>query len=120
MNKNISNLHLEILKNKDLKLFSVKDIAVMKAYAIGRRGEYRDYFDLYTILRGKYIKLPEIIEAAKKVYGAVFEEKIFLTQLVYFDDLLDYGINPAPGKKIPEAEEVKKFLENLARAYVKK
>lgn len=35
--------------NTGLQIFSVQDIAIKKAYTIGRRGEYRDYFDIYTI-----------------------------------------------------------------------
>lgn len=73
-----------------LTLFSVKDIAIKKAYTIGRGGEYRDYFDLYAILKEKYIGLAEVISTAKKIYGSVFEEKLFLQQLVYLDDLLDF------------------------------
>ena len=34
-----------------LSIFPVREIALQKAYTIGRRGEYRDYFDLYTILK---------------------------------------------------------------------
>lgn len=37
-----------------IPLLSVEEIAATKAYAIGRRGNYRDYFDLYTIIKNKY------------------------------------------------------------------
>jgi len=77
---------METLEN-GLKMFGIKDIAIKKAYTIGRRGEYRDYFDLYWILKNKYIDLPELISSAKKIYGNVFDEKIFLSQLIYFADL---------------------------------
>lgn len=70
-----------------LALFATRDIAIQKAYTIGRRGEYRDYFDLYTILKNNLMSLPELISKTKKIYGSVFEEKIFLEQLVYFGDL---------------------------------
>lgn len=106
----------EIIEN-GLQVFSVKDIAIKKAYAIGRRGEYRDYFDVYTILKEKYISLTEIISLAKKIYGSIFEEKLFLQQLVYFDDLLDFQIIPV-GKPVPKPEEAKSFLENLVKNYV--
>ncbi len=101
-----------------MRLFSVKDIALQKAYTIGRRGEYRDYFDLFTILKRGHIGLPEIIREAKKVYGGVFEEKIFLQQLVYFGDLLSFDIIPADSKPLAKPEEVKNFFENLVRDYV--
>lgn len=101
-----------------LRMFDIKDISAQKAYTIGRRGEYRDYFDLYTILILDYIKLSEIIEIAKKTYGSVFDEKIFLQQLVYFDDLLNFDLIPASPKKLPGKEEIKEFFEKLVADYL--
>lgn len=100
-----------------LQIFSVKDIAIKKAYTIGRRGEYRDYFDVYTILKEQYMTLSEVISFTKKTYGSIFEEKLFLQQLVYFDDVLDFQIIPA-GKPVPNPKEVKRFLEELVKSYI--
>lgn len=100
-----------------LSMFSIKDIAVKKAYAIGRRGEYRDYFDLYSILKDNYADLRQIILDAKNIYGSVFEEKIFLQQLVYFKDLLNFEIIPAE-KSIPTPQEVENFLQNLVKEHI--
>lgn len=108
---------IETLEN-GLKIFGVKDIAVKKAYTIGRRGEYRDYFDLYTILKNNYMDLPELIQTAKKIYGSVFDEKIFLTQLIYFGDLRNFDIIPVSKADWPKPEEVKRFLENLIKDYI--
>ncbi len=107
---------LERMEN-GLKLFSVKDIAIQKAYTVGRRGEYRDYFDLFAVLKNNYISLKEIISEAKKIYGSVFEEKIFLQQLVYFDDLLNFDVTPTT-KLQPKPEEVKHFFEEQVKAYI--
>lgn len=101
-----------------LKIFGIKDIAIKKAYTIGRRGEYRDYFDLYIILKNDYIDLSQLIVSAKKIYGSVFDEKIFLTQLIYLEDLRNFDIIPASGLKLPKPEEVKRFFENLIKNYV--
>lgn len=106
-------------KEKGFELFSIKDIAIQKAYTIGRRGEYRDYFDLYTILKNKYIDLNQIISIAKKIYGSVFDEKMFLEQLVYFDDMLNFDIVPVSLEKPPTKDEVKKFFEELVASYIK-
>lgn len=102
-----------------LRLFSVKDIAIKKAYTIGRRGEYRDYFDLYTILKKDIISLSDLIVDTKKIYGSIFEEKIFLQQLVYFDDLLNFEIIPVNKASLPTPEEVKYFFETLVNTYIK-
>ena len=32
----------------------IKEIAVMKAYSVGRRATYKDYIDLYFVLKEKY------------------------------------------------------------------
>ena len=101
-----------------LSFFSINDIAIKKAYTIGRRGEYRDYFDLYTILKLRYIDLPALITETKKIYGSIFEEKIFLEQLVYFEDLLNFDIVPVSANPIPTPEKVEHFFEDLVKQYV--
>ena len=101
-----------------LMIFSAKDLAIKKAYTIGRRGEYRDYFDLYTILKNNIIGLDEIIAKAKEIYKGAFEEKIFLQQLVYFEDLLDFTIMPVDASKIPDTLQVKEFFEELVEKYI--
>lgn len=101
-----------------LKVFGIKDIAIKKAYTIGRRGEYRDYFDLYTIFKNNYMELSELIKTAKKIYGSVFDEKIFLTQLTYFDDLRSFDVIPISPSNLPKPEEVRRFLENLVKNYI--
>ena len=100
-----------------LRLFSIQDIAIKKAYTIGRRGEYRDYFDLYSIIKENYMGLKEVISHAKRIYGSIFEEKIFLEQLVFFDDLLSFDIVPAD-KPVPNHQEVKRFFESLVKKYL--
>ena len=102
-----------------LKIFSVKEIAVKKAYTIGHRGVYRDYFDLFTIFKGKYINLYEIITGAESVYKGLFNSKLFLEQLVYFKDLPDFDITSINNQQIPSKDEVKQFLEEEVRKYLK-
>jgi hypothetical protein len=102
-----------------LNLFSVKDIAIQKAYTIGRRGEYRDYFDLYAILKNNYISLREAILEAKKIYSGAFDEKMFLEQLVYFEDLLNFDIIQTQKPQVKPAQ-VKRFFEEQVGAYTEK
>ncbi len=61
-----------------LTLFPVKDIAIKKAYTIGRRGEYRDYFDLYAILNSGYIDLLSLSRKQKK------STEVFLRRRYFF------------------------------------
>lgn len=101
-----------------MKLFSIKEIAVKKAYTIGRRGVYRDYFDIFAILKDNYSSLKEINENAQKVYQGVFSPKLFLEKLVYFNDLPDFDISPLDSTKDISPDAVKQFLEKAVRDYL--
>jgi len=108
----------KVVKFEGLQLFEVKEIALHKAYTIGRRGEYRDYFDLYTILKNKSITLNEIIKAAEKVYNGAFDEKLFLEQLVYFSDITNFEVIPASQKALPAPKKIKGFFESLVKTHL--
>lgn len=105
--------------NQNLSIFSVQELSIQKAYTIGRRGEYRDYFDLYTILQQDYTTIDNIIIVAKKVYKGAFDEKIFLQQLVYFDDLLNFDISPINDAPLPSPDQIKHYLEEQVKNYLK-
>jgi|SRR3989344_359461 len=70
-----------------MKLASAKEVAAMKAYAIGRRGSLKDYVDIYFILFQKIDTINGIIDNAEKKYGEAFNARLFLEQLVYFKDV---------------------------------
>ncbi len=109
-----------ITLDSGLRIAPIKEIAVGKAYTIGRRGEYRDYFDLYTIFEKKLVSLDEVIDIAEKKYTNVFNSKLFLQQLVYFNDLLNFDIISSAQSLLPAPDEVKKYLENEVNEYLKK
>ncbi|MBP5499015.1 MAG: nucleotidyl transferase AbiEii/AbiGii toxin family protein [Muribaculaceae bacterium] len=88
-------------------------LAAMKAYALGRRSKWKDYVDLFFILRD-YYSINKICSVANKIYGELFSEKLFRSQLCYFDDI-DYTeeveyIIPNP----PTNDEIKCKLTELA------
>lgn len=64
-------------------------LAAMKAYALGRRAKWKDYVDLYFIIK-KYNSVNPIINKAKAIFKNEFNEKNFLSQLSYFNDI-DYS-----------------------------
>lgn len=103
-----------------IKLFTINEISAQKAYAIGRRGTYRDYYDLYSILKDSYLTLKEIIEISQKIYSSVFNPKLFLEQLVYFEDLTNFEIIPIDESlKTPDFKDVKLFLEKEVKNFLK-
>ncbi len=83
---------LQLKEFQGIKLLSAKEIAVTKAYTIGRRGSFKDYVDLYFILKKKTANLEEIIKMAEKKFEGNFNARLFLEQLVYLDDVEDVDI----------------------------
>ncbi len=69
-----------------IKLPDLLTLAAMKAYALGRRPKWKDYVDLYFIIKDHY-SVKEISETAEKIFGKEFNEKLFRRQLSYFDDM---------------------------------
>ncbi len=107
-----------VKSENSLKYFPVEAIAWQKAYAIGRRGVWRDYFDLYSIFKIGESSIKEIISSAGEVYGDVFNPKIFLEQLVYFDDLDDLTIIPIENQTAVSPAEIKEFLKTKVKEYL--
>ncbi len=70
-----------------LQLASIREIAVMKAFAIGRRLAYKDYVDWYFMLKEKHVALEDILADAEKKFGGDFNGRLFLGQLVSLDDV---------------------------------
>lgn len=85
------------------------DLAAMKAYALGRRSKWKDYVDLFFLTKKKF-SIKEISQRANEIFGDLFSDKLFRSQLSFFDDIdyteeVDYLIaNP------PSDEEIKAFL----------
>ena len=102
------------LEHSSIIISSYRDIASDKAYAIGRRPAYRDYVDLFVILRNKF-SLKQIIEDAKEKFSGEFSEKLFLSQLIYFEDLKDFEIDFI-GKEYRK-EEIQKFFHEKITDY---
>ena len=92
-----------------LKVFDWRDIALDKAHTIGRRGEWRDYVDLYFAIK-KGIPLGNIISKSRKKFGDSFSEKLFLSQITYFKDLEDFTVDFI-GKRYYSRKEIRSFFE---------
>ncbi len=95
-------------------------VALTKAYALNRRNAWRDYVDLYTILKKGIVKLEEIIQKSQEVYGNLFNEKLFLAQLVYTKDISEAEIAGTQMIKPTTLQEVAAFFEKEVTAYVER
>lgn len=92
---------------------SLLDLAAMKVLALGRRSKWKDYVDLYFILKHFYT-LSQIVERAKQYFPEQINEKLFRNQLVFHKDIdyteeVDYLIDEPPTQK-----EIKDFLIEIA------
>jgi hypothetical protein len=107
----------KLISTISLPLLSVKDIALDKAFTIGRRPLWRDYVDLFFILKEDFIDIATIIKSAQKKFGIEFNERLFLNQVSYFKDLKATKISFVAGKY--SFNEIKDFLERKVKEYRK-
>ena len=96
-----------------LKMPDLLTLAAMKAFALGRRTKWKDYVDLYFILKFHFT-LKEVANKAKQIFKDQFIEKQFVAQLGYFkginyDEEVTYLIENPPSEK-----EVQDFLINVS------
>lgn len=96
------------------RLPSLIQLAAMKAYALGRRSKWKDYVDIFFLLKN-YFTISEISKCATEIFGELYSEKMFRTQMCYFEDV-DYSeeveyLIPDP----PSVQLVKNELINLAK-----
>ncbi len=72
-------------KPNNISLADELTIGAMKAYALGRRGKWKDYVDLFILLQK--IPIENIIGKASEIFGTLFSEKLFREQLCFFEDI---------------------------------
>ena len=95
------------------RLPSLLQLSAMKAYALGRRSKWKDYIDLFFLLRDHFT-IGDICTEATRIFGELFSEKMFRSQLCYFEDIdyteaIDWLIaNP------PTDVEIKHVLTEIA------
>lgn len=99
-----------------IKIPDLQTLAAMKAFALGRRVKWKDYVDLYFILRD-FTDLNTIIMQSQQIYGSLFSGKLFRQQLCYFKDL-DYSEEVFYlGNAAVSDETIKGFLTEIATSY---
>lgn len=98
---------------KILKMPDLLTLAAMKAYALGRRAQWKDYVDLYFVVT-KYHSIEKIVKKGEEIFKGEFNEKVFREALSYFNDVnYDEAIDFLPGFEIAE-EKIKKELAEFS------
>ena len=69
-----------------IKMPDLLTLAAMKAYALGRRLKWKDYVDLYFIIKS-YYSINDINKKGKEIFGNEYNEKLFISQLSYFEGI---------------------------------
>jgi hypothetical protein len=98
-------MHPEILTKNQSALLN---IAAMKAFALGRRAKWKDYVDMYFILRD-YFTISQVAAEAAIHFGELFSEKLFRQQLAFHTDI-NYSEPIEFLVSAPLEEEIKQFL----------
>lgn len=92
-----------------ITLPSLVNLASMKAYALGRRAKWKDYVDLFFVLKD-VCSLSDLIENTLQLFGELFNQKLFREQMSYFEDI-DYSekIDYLPGHSVDD-NSIREFL----------
>ncbi len=84
--KHLTHVPAEI-EFEGLRMPNLLDLAAMKAEALGERTKWKDYVDLYFIIKD-YHSVNEIIDRTEELFGVeMFNDRLFRQQLSYFEDL---------------------------------
>ena len=86
-------------------------LAAMKAFALGQRAKWKDYVDLFFIIRDHF-SIDEISEKGKKLFAGNFNEKLLRGQLSYFEGInYEEQVEFMPGFETDDKTIKKALLE---------
>jgi hypothetical protein len=105
----------DIAFEKIFKMPDLLSLAAMKAFALGRRAKWKDYVDLYFILKDHF-SLIQIAQKANSLFKDQFSEKLFRAQISFFDDI-DYSEKVEFLKTSIDEHEIKAFLIDNATSF---
>jgi len=100
----------------NINITDLRDIASEKVYAIGRREEWRDYADLYAILKNNILSLKQVIRDCGKRFGNGFSSRLLLNQLSAVDKVESQKLDWI--WKEPQTEEINRFFMNLVKNFI--
>ena len=82
----------------------------MKFYTLWRRWKWKDYVDIYFLLKN-WFTINDISKKAKEIFKWEFNEKLLREQLCYYEDI-DYSEKVEYLNKEIKIEEIKNFLKS--------
>lgn len=106
------NIDLQAKFEDYIKIPDALTLAAMKAFALGGRGKWKDYVDLYFIFKNHFT-YEQVVSQTKTIFKDSFNEKLFKQQLSYFDDI-DYAEEVEYISDAPADEQIKSFLTEIS------
>ena len=104
-----------LVSTASLPLASINDIIADKAHTLGRRALWRDYVDLFVVMKQHDMNIEHIITLASQKFAGEFVKEQFLEQLSYFDDVTVVPVEFIARSYTPE--EIKSFFTTQAKEY---
>ena len=93
---------------QNFNLATLEQLAIMKTNVLFLRAKYRDYYDLYFLI--KKFGIRRIYEISKDIVEGI-NFKLFASALLYIDDIEDENINHLEPKQNLSLHEIRDFFE---------
>ena len=106
------NAQWKFLRPKKIEKFnlaSLESISAMKVNVMFLRAKYRDYYDLYFLVK-EGMSLKEIFEHSKNIVEGI-NFKLFAIALLYIDDIEDDNIEYLEPKETISKEKIRDFFQ---------
>ena len=107
---NASWQFLKPSKIENFNLASLESIAAMKVNVLFLRAKFRDYYDIYFLVK-KGMSLEEIFQYSSNIVEGI-TYKLFVTSLLYIDDVEDDNIAYLEPAENITKEKIRDFLQN--------
>ena len=107
------NANWEFLKPKKIERFnlaSLEAIAAMKVNVLFLRAKYRDYYDVYFLVK-KSMSIKKVFESSLDVIDGI-NFKLFAVALLYIDDIDDDDIEYLEPVEIVDKKEIRDFFQD--------
>ena len=69
-----------------LRIGDLLELGGMKALVVQKRAEAKDYLDLHALITLARLSLPDVLAAARFLYGRIYAPESTLKALAYYDD----------------------------------
>ena len=97
-------------KPERFNLAAIESIAAMKVNVLFLRAKYRDYYDIYFLVKNG-MSLKKMFQYSTEILDGI-TYKLFVTALLYIDDIEDDNIKYLDPKEKLSKEEIRAFLQN--------